>query len=108
MDFPHFIEIYFAISGCLLSPDDIELITREFLAGQAAQNIRHSEVTYTPYTHFNHKGLAFEDQLAAINRGRAWAEQEFGVTMGLVPGHFPQRHAGRGPAHRRLGDRPHG
>ena len=84
VDFPHFIEIYFAISGCLLSPDDIELITREFLAGQAAQHIRHSEVTYTPYTHFNHKGLAFADQLAAINRARAWAARELGVTMSLT------------------------
>ncbi len=35
-----------AISACLRTPDDIELITREFLAGQAAQNIRYSEVTY--------------------------------------------------------------
>jgi adenosine deaminase len=32
-DFPHFIEIYRAISACLRTPDDIELIAREFLAG---------------------------------------------------------------------------
>src|SRR5687767_5418323 len=83
-DFPHFIEIYMAISACLRTPDDIELITREFLAGQAAQNIRYSEVTYTPFTHYARKNIAFHDQLAAINRARAWAAAELGVTMRLI------------------------
>src|SRR5260221_12376414 len=49
-DFAHFIEIYIAISSCICAPEDIELIAREFLRGQAAQNIVHSEVTFTPYT----------------------------------------------------------
>ncbi|GAB4441991.1 MAG: adenosine deaminase [Anaerolineae bacterium] len=83
-DFPHFIEVYLAVSSCLRTPDDIELIAREFLAGQAAQNIRYSEVTYTPYTHYKHRGLPFSEQLAALNRARAWAEAEYGVGMGLV------------------------
>src|SRR5437867_8901982 len=43
--FPHFVEIYVAISSCLRTPDDIELIAREFLEGQAAQHILYSEVT---------------------------------------------------------------
>lgn len=84
VDFPHFVEVYLKVSECIRTSDDIELITREFLQGQAAQHIRYSEVTYTPYTHYWQKGLAFEDQLAAINRARAWAEGELGVTMALV------------------------
>lgn len=83
-DFPHFIEIYKTISACLRTPDDIELIAREFLAGQAAQNIRYSEVTYTAFTHYATKGLSFVDQLAALNRARVWAEAELGVSMGLI------------------------
>jgi len=83
-DFPHFIEIYRAISACLRTPDDLELVAREFLAGQAAQNIRYSEVTYTAFTHYATKQLSFADQLAALNRARAWAEAELGVSMGLV------------------------
>src|SRR6187401_2529828 len=67
-DFAHFVEIYLAASACIRSPDDIELVAREFLAGQAAQGIRYSEVTYTPFTHHDHRGLAFRDQLAALNR----------------------------------------
>jgi adenosine deaminase len=35
-DFAHFLEIYLKIAECLRTPDDIELITREFLMAQAA------------------------------------------------------------------------
>lgn len=58
-DFRHFIEIYLAISACIRTPDDIELIAREFLANQAAQQIRYSEVTYTAFTHYHYKGISF-------------------------------------------------
>ncbi|HWQ36460.1 MAG TPA: adenosine deaminase [Blastocatellia bacterium] len=84
-DFAHFIEVYIAISRCICTPDDLELIAREFLRGQAAQNIRYSEVTFTPYTHYAfNRHIPFAEQLAALNRARAWAERELGVTMGLV------------------------
>src|SRR5262245_17455714 len=83
-DFPHFVQIYVAISSCLRTPDDIELVAREFLAGQAEQNICYSEVTYTAFTHHAHKSIPFHEQLAALNRARAWAVAELGVTMGLI------------------------
>ncbi len=82
-DFDHFIEVYFAICNCLRTADDFELITAEFLRGQEEQNIRYSEVIFTPFTHYEH--VAFDDQLAAINRARAWAADELEVTMGLAP-----------------------
>ncbi len=83
-DFRHFVEIYLKVSSCLRTPDDIELIAREFLEGQAAQNIRYTEVTFTAYTHYYYRGLSFQDQLAALNRARRWAAAELGVTAGLV------------------------
>jgi adenosine deaminase len=83
-DFAHFVEVYVAISNCLCQPEDFELITRRFLERQAAQNIRWSEVTFTPYMHHKWRGLAWEYLLAAINRARAWGEAELGVAMGLV------------------------
>src|SRR5690242_16459809 len=46
-DFPHFIQIYRAVSACLRTPGDIELVAREFLVGQARQNILYTELTYT-------------------------------------------------------------
>ncbi|HRC76110.1 MAG TPA: hypothetical protein PLO33_10560, partial [Kouleothrix sp.] len=83
-DFGHFIQVYRLLSACIRTTDDIELVAREFLAGQAAQNVRYSEVTYTAYTHYAQKGLPFADQLAALNRARAWAVRELGVDMGLI------------------------
>ncbi len=83
-DFAHFVEIYFAISECIATPDDLEYVAREFLRGQAAQNILYSEVIFTPYIHYQQKGMAFADQLAAIQRAIAWARQEFGITMAIV------------------------
>lgn len=41
-------------------------------------------MTYTPYSQYLASGLAFVDQLAAINRAREWAAKELNVHMGLV------------------------
>ena len=53
-NFAHFIEIYFAICNCVRTPDDFELIAAEFLKHQSEQNIKYSEVIFTPYTHHEH------------------------------------------------------
>jgi len=83
-DFDHFIEIYMTISSCLRTAEDIELIAREFLAGQAAQNIVYSEVTFTPYNQFMTNGLGFHEQIDAVNRAREWGEEALGVRMGII------------------------
>ncbi len=84
-DFPHFVEIYLAISACICSAEDIEFIAREFLRGQGAQRILHSEVTFTPYTHYStNRRIPFEDQLAALSRARAWAASELDINVGWV------------------------
>lgn len=82
--FPHFIDIYMAISNCICTPDDLEVVARDFLRGQAEQNIVYSEVIFTPYIHYLQKNMAFADQLAAIKRAVAWARDEFGIDMGIV------------------------
>jgi adenosine deaminase len=84
-DFPHFVEIYLAISSCIRSPEDIEFIAREFLRGQAAQRILHSEATFTPYTHYSSdRRIPFDDQIAALSRARDWAAQELEISVGWV------------------------
>jgi adenosine deaminase len=83
-DFDEFLDVYLTLSECIQISEDIELIAREFLKGQAAQNILYSEVTYTAYTHFLQKGLTFEEQLAALNRARTWGEEELGVEMQMI------------------------
>ena len=82
-DFDHFLEVYFAICSCIRTPDDFYFITSEFLRGQAEQNIKYSEVIFTPFTHLEH--IAFDEQLAAINHAREAAEASLGVRIGLVP-----------------------
>jgi len=91
-DFPHFAEVYQTLSECIRTPDDIELITREFLTGQAEQNIRHSEATFTALTHYRNFGLGFDEQLAAINRGREWGERELNTSL-LVIFDIPREYA---------------
>jgi len=83
-DFNHFIEIYMTISSCLRTAEDIELIAREFLMGQAEQNILYSEVTFTPFNQYMNNQLGFHEQIDAVNRARAWAESELGVRMGII------------------------
>ena len=82
-DFAHFVEVYFAICNCIRTSDDFELIVAEFLKHQFEQNIKYSEVIFTPYTHHEH--VPFDEQLAAINRVRKQAETDLGIQMGLVP-----------------------
>ena len=84
-NFSHFIEIYLKMSSCICTPEDIEFLAREFLRGQAAQNIRYSEVTYTPYTHYAlNKKIPFAEQFAALSRARDWAAKELGIGVGWV------------------------
>lgn len=82
--FDHFVEVYLAAAGCIKTPDDVERITADFLAGQAEQNVLHTEVTYTASTQRMQSGISLDDQLAAINRAREAARREHGVTMSLT------------------------
>jgi len=84
-DFAHFIQVYLATSSCIQTSEDIELMAREFMRGQAAQNIRYSEVTFTPYTHFSLNGkIPFAEQMAALDAARRWAAAELGIGVGWV------------------------
>ncbi|MGB5526398.1 MAG: adenosine deaminase [Gemmatimonadota bacterium] len=83
-DFDHFVEVYLAAAGCIRTPADVERIASDFLEGQAAQNVLHSEVTYTASTQRMLSGISLDDQLEAINRARARVERDHGVTMSLT------------------------
>jgi adenosine deaminase len=83
-NFDHFVEVYLAAASCIQSPADVERIASDFLDGQAAQNVLHSEVTYTASTQRMLSGIPLDDQLEAINRARARAERDHGITMSLT------------------------
>lgn len=83
-DFDHFVEVYLKAASCIRTPADVERIASDFLEGQAAQNVLHSEVTYTASTQRMLSGIPLDDQLEAINRARAVAERDHGITMSLT------------------------
>ena len=83
-DFPDFISKYILLSDCIQTVEDLYFIGKEFLAGQAAQHILYSEVTYTAYTHYKQKNIPISDQIAALMRASDWAERELGVKMRLI------------------------
>jgi aminodeoxyfutalosine deaminase len=109
-DFPHFVEIYVAISKCIRTAEDIELVAWEFLQGQATQNIIHTEATYTASTMEKYAGITWADQFAALGRAKARAEEELDITVGwivdIVRGDSPER--GLEVARQTLEAREHG
>ncbi len=80
-DFNHFVEIFFAISRCLKTAEDYELIAYEFGANMAHQNVRYAEVTFSPSTHYFSLGAPFDTFFAGLTRGRLRAQIEFGVEI---------------------------
>lgn len=83
-NFRHFVEIYFAITRCLKTAEDYELIAYEFGANMARQNIRYGEVTFSASTHAFSLGIPFDTYFAGLTRGRQRARDEFGVEMRWV------------------------
>lgn len=84
--FPHFVQIYMAISRLLIEPEDFALITHAAGAEMAAQAIRYRELTFTPYTHTHllGKNLPIEAILEGLEEGRQRAARDFGVQMRWV------------------------
>src|SRR5579884_1509910 len=69
-DFAHFVEIYVAITGCLKTAADYELIAYEFGAEMARQNVRYAEVTFTPSTHELRFGIPHDVYFGGLTLGR--------------------------------------
>ncbi|TDU82240.1 aminodeoxyfutalosine deaminase [Kribbella voronezhensis] len=79
-DFAKFIEVYLTVVDLISTPDDVRLLTFEVAREMAAQNIRYSELTVTPYTSVL-RGIAPEAFCEAIEDARTAAEKELGVTL---------------------------
>jgi aminodeoxyfutalosine deaminase len=83
-DFRHFIEVYVAVTRCLRTAEDYELIAYEFGAAMARQNARYAEVTFTPSTHHFGLGVAHDAYFGGLTRGRQRARADFGVEINWV------------------------
>jgi len=82
--FPHFVDVYVAVSKCIKTPEDLEFIGREFLQGQAEQNVLYTEATFTACTIERYCGIPVDEQMDALNRAIAWGRKELGVDMALI------------------------
>jgi aminodeoxyfutalosine deaminase len=83
-DFEHFVEIYLTCSRSLRDPEDFQLVAREFLAQQAAQNIRYSEVHFTVATHIRN-GANGNEVATALNETLQEEEKRLGVRARWIP-----------------------
>jgi len=85
-NFDDFIKIYLMIVGAFKTPQDFTDLVYDFGAEMHRQNIRYSEVTWTPQLHvpFNAE-IPFTDLLQALNDGRQKAKDDFGVDMCWIP-----------------------
>jgi aminodeoxyfutalosine deaminase len=82
-DFNHFVEIYVAMTQCLRTIDDYELIVYEFGAEMARQNVRYAEVTFSPSTHA-WLGVPHATYFEGLTRGRRRVRADFGVEINWV------------------------
>jgi len=82
-DFPHFVEIYIALTRCMRTREDYELIAYEFGAEMARQNVRYAEATFTPGTH-HALGVPFDVFFSGLTRGRERARADFGVEIAWI------------------------
>lgn len=83
-DFPHFAEVFGAVAKVVRTPQNIEDVAFAFLQGQAAQNVLHTEATYTAFTQWKNWGLPFDEQIDALSRARDRAAKDLGVSFLVI------------------------
>jgi len=80
-DFLGFLQVFKAVTERLRTPADYELITYNMVRALAAQGIVHAEAYISFGIIYFWKKEEVEPYVAAIERGRIRAEQEFGTTI---------------------------
>jgi adenosine deaminase len=80
--FDHFIDVYAAASHCVQSSEDFALLTERFLAHQARQNIRYSEVFVSVSHHLGK--MSGGELLDALAAGMASGEKKHGCRARII------------------------
>src|ERR1700745_1568874 len=91
-DFPHFIDVYTAVSRLISDPEDITDLVRGVAANLAAQNVRYAEFQFGPYA-FQRMGMPDAVINEALDIGARYALAECGVRIGWII-EFPGQSAG--------------
>ncbi|MBF0205979.1 MAG: adenosine deaminase [Oligoflexia bacterium] len=82
--FEQFVTLFKQIISCLKTPEDYETIAYEYGRECSKQNILYSEVVFSLSTNCKLSGIDWQTLLQRINKGRARAQREFGVTWNWI------------------------
>jgi len=82
-DFPHFADVYAAVSSLLREPADVAKLVLGAARDLAGQNVRYAELTVTPYT-FTAGGMAAADLTEALDIAARSARREHGVRIAYI------------------------
>jgi aminodeoxyfutalosine deaminase len=88
-DFPHFIDVYEAVTGLLAGPEDIADLVRGIAKDLGRQHVRYVELQVAPYP-FRRAGLPDATVTEALDIGARDALASYGVRIGYIfdfPGH---------------------
>jgi aminodeoxyfutalosine deaminase len=91
-DFPHFIEVYKAVSGLLSEPEDIADLVRGVARDLAAQQVRYVEMQFGPFA-FRRIGMPDAVMTEALDVSARDALAEHGLRIGYIFD-FPGQTAG--------------
>jgi aminodeoxyfutalosine deaminase len=91
-DFPHFIDVYEAVSKLLREPADIADLVRGIARELAAQRVRYVELQVSPYP-FRRAGMSAAAITEALDLGARDALSRYGVRIGYIFD-FPGQTAG--------------
>src|SRR6516225_674137 len=82
-DFPHFSQVYGAVSSLVREPADVAALVLGAARDLAGQNVRYVELTVTPYT-FTSAGLPVAGLTEALDIAARSALREHGVRMAYI------------------------
>lgn len=82
-DFPHFADVYGAVSGLVREPADAASLVLGAARDLAGQNVRYAEITVTPYT-FTRAGMPPAALTEALDLAARTARAGHGVRIGYI------------------------
>jgi aminodeoxyfutalosine deaminase len=82
-DFPHFIEVYYAVDRLVREPSDVHALVVGAARDAAASQVRWAEITVTVATHLG-AGILAADLRDALEEGRLMAWRDHGVSIGWI------------------------
>jgi adenosine deaminase len=82
-DFPHFSQVYGAVSSLVREPADVAELVLGAARDLAGQNVRYAELTVTPYT-FTAAGMPVAELTEALDLAARSAKREHGITMAYI------------------------